>query len=156
MPWRRQARSAGRLASAVIVVALLVGAGVLGITTLLGRGDKAASTQATTSSLQGSTTSVPTNPGSATSGRPPGLVQAGDSKTACIYPGDTLGQTLLQSEQATGLTYNCIETYSDVEPNWADWVAPWVILPQYGYRSWLAADPRHRTVILTQQSHSRQ
>jgi len=130
MPWQRQARSAGRLASKIVVVGLLVGAGVLSANTMLARKDKGVSRHPVASD------------------RPAGLVQAGDSKTACIYAG--LGATLLRAERATGITYNCIETYSDADPTWAGWVNPWVIQPQFGYRGWLTADPTGRTIILTQ------
>ena len=80
--------------------------------------------------------------------RPAGLVQAGNSKTACIYAG--LATTLITAEHATGMTYNCVETFSNADPTWADWVSPWLTHVQYGYGEWLAAAPRKRTVIITQ------
>jgi len=84
----------------------------------------------------------------AASGRPPMLVQAGDSKSVCIYAG--IGSLLRRAEAATGISYRCVETFSNADPTWSDWVDPWVIHPQYGYTKWLAADPTKRTIVLTQ------
>jgi hypothetical protein len=75
-------------------------------------------------------------------------VVAGDSKTPCIYAG--LQSNLAAAEQATGLTYNCLETFSTPIAAWSNWTAPWVTSPSYGYTAWLAADPTGRTVVLTQ------
>jgi hypothetical protein len=80
--------------------------------------------------------------------RPAGLIQAGDSKTNCIYA--RLGAPLRDVEQATGINYDCIETFSDVVPNWSGWVSPWLTQNGYGYNTWVAADPTRRQIILTQ------
>lgn len=85
---------------------------------------------------------------SAAYARPPQLVQAGDSKTSCIYVG--LGTPLERVVQATGINYNCLETFSVYDSNWATWASPWVTGAAYGYKEWLAADPTGRTIILTQ------
>ena len=98
----------------------------------------------TATSASAMTLPVGANPAS----RPPALVQAGPSRTACIYAG--LDSTLATAERATGISYRCVETFSDAEPTWADWVSPWVTHAQYGYVGWLAAAPTRRTVILTQ------
>jgi Glycosyl hydrolase family 26 len=82
------------------------------------------------------------------SSRPSQLVQVGDSKTNCIYA--QIGTSLQLAEQATGITYNCVETFSNTDPTWADWSDPWVVGNQYGYKAWLAADPAGRQVVLTQ------
>ena len=74
-------------------------------------------------------------------------VQAGDSKVRCIYT--KLGAPLKQAERATGVTYNCLETFSDADPTWAAWSKPWLTNKVYGYVSWLAADPG-RQLVLTQ------
>jgi O-antigen/teichoic acid export membrane protein/glycosyltransferase involved in cell wall biosynthesis len=74
-------------------------------------------------------------------------VQAGDSKVRCIYT--KLGEPLRQAERATGVTYNCLETFSDADPTWAAWARPWLTNKVYGYVSWLAAEPG-RQLILTQ------
>ena len=76
------------------------------------------------------------------------LIQAGDSKTRCIYA--RLGAPLRQAERATGVTYGCLETFSDTDPTWAAWTRPWLTNRVYGYVSWLAADPSGRQLILTQ------
>ena len=79
--------------------------------------------------------------------RPERLIQAGDSKTNCIYV--RLGAPLRQAESSTGITYSCIETFSDNEANWSAWVSPWLTEPRYGYTTWLRADPAVRQVIFT-------
>ena len=33
---------------------------------------------------------------------------------------------LAQDLLYTGVTYNCIETFSDADPAWSDWVDPWI------------------------------
>ncbi len=90
-------------------------------------------------------------PGSASaaarSTRPPGLVQAGNSKTTCIYA--PLGAPMRQAMAATGIHFQCVEVFATEDPSWRAWTRPWVIAPQYGYTRWLAADPTGRTVILT-------
>src|SRR5271165_164251 len=85
---------------------------------------------------------------SADSTRPAGLVQAGDSKTPCIDA--SLGTTLHRAERATGLTFNCVETYNNSVWSWAQWASPWLTHPQYGYGSWLRSDPGRRTIVLAQ------
>jgi Glycosyl hydrolase family 26 len=82
------------------------------------------------------------------SARPSELIQAGDSKTNCIYA--SIGAVLKQAEQTTGVTYNCLEAFNASDPTWAGWVTPWLIEKAYGYRAWLAADPTGRQIILTQ------
>ena len=62
--------------------------------------------------------------------RPHLLVQAGDSKTACIYVGSYPWKPSFASvEQSTEMSYNCLETFSDADPTWAAWVVPWVTQP---------------------------
>jgi Glycosyl hydrolase family 26 len=79
---------------------------------------------------------------------PSALIQGGNSKVKCIYA--RLGAPLRQAERATGVTYNCLETFADGAPTWAAWTRPWLTSPMYGYVSWLAADPSGRQLILTQ------
>ena len=81
------------------------------------------------------------------SDRPAGLIQAGDSKTNCIYA--HLGAGLRQVEQATGIKYNCLETFSNQAANWAQWISPIVIANYDGYATWLAAGPTKHQIILT-------
>ncbi len=82
------------------------------------------------------------------SAQPKAPIRAGDTKVRCIYT--KLGASLRQAERATGLTYNCLETFSDADPTWAAWSKPWLTNPVYGYVSWLAANPTGRQLILTQ------
>jgi hypothetical protein len=79
--------------------------------------------------------------------RPALLVQAGDSKTACVYA--AVGLQLAQLEAVTGITYRCVEVFADADPTWADWVSPWVTHPKSGFPQWLAQDPTQRTIVLT-------
>jgi hypothetical protein len=87
--------------------------------------------------------------GSAGSRRPRALVQAGDSKTTCIT--DESGPGLRRVELVTGLTYNCIETFTDDDPTWASWVRPWIASRTGApFVAWVAADPSGRQLIDTQ------
>lgn len=88
--------------------------------------------------------------GSIVSSRPSGLIQAGNSKTNCIYTGSSgWAAQLTSAEQTTGFNYNCVETFSDADPAWSDWVSPWVTT-SYGFAQWLAVNPSQRIIILTQ------
>ena len=88
--------------------------------------------------------------GSARSDRPPALVQAGDSKTACIS-GEPGTSDLRQAELATHMTFNCIVTYTDADPTWADWVNPWITIKGYSpFVAWVAADPTGHQLVDTQ------
>jgi hypothetical protein len=80
--------------------------------------------------------------------RPSAPIRAGDSKATCIYA--RLGAPLLEAERATGVTYNCIETFSTSDPQWSDWTSPWLIRSGSVYRAWLAEDPVGHQIILTQ------
>jgi hypothetical protein len=83
-----------------------------------------------------------------------GVVKIEDSKTNCIYTGsDTWMAGLQAAEVATGIKYNCIETFTNADLTWAVWTNPWVTRAghSFGIEEWLAADRTKRTVILTQQ-----
>ncbi|MDA8315418.1 MAG: glycosyl hydrolase [Actinomycetota bacterium] len=80
--------------------------------------------------------------------RPVGLVQAGNSKTTCIYA--SYGRQLVQVERATGITYDCLEVFSTEDPNWAQWQDPWITNPRYGYVKWVAADPNRHTLVIAE------
>ncbi len=151
-------RNASRLAGGLVVLGLVC-FGVVATSTTLARKDVGVSTGPPT--VPGSTTmpvstrpsTVPTTTvfpvvGSGGSDRPPGLVKAGDSKTACISGGP--GPGLREVERITGITYNCIETYTDVDHTWASWVNPWIASPAQPFIAWVAADPTHRQLIDTQ------
>jgi hypothetical protein len=85
---------------------------------------------------------------STTTAHAKGLIQAGNSKTNCIDA--SFGAPLQKVSQATGMTFNCIETFSNADPAWSDWVSPWLTHSGFGYNTWLAAAPAARQVILTQ------
>jgi beta-mannanase len=54
-------------------------------------------------------------------------------------------------QAATGLTYNCLETFTDSDKTWADWVNPWIAGKSGGaYQRWVAADPTGHQLIDTQ------
>ncbi len=76
---------------------------------------------------------------------------AGDSKTPCIYVGSYPWQPALSvAEQATGLAYDCLETFeTGTSMSWSDWEDPWITQATYGYTTWVAADPAERTLVLT-------
>jgi len=144
-----------------LLVCLFAGAVALAVTTVLPRIGLAASNKPPTSgqttiprtitgSTQHSTTSstVPTTT-TPPSDRPNELIQLSGSKTNCIT--DPPGPALQAVELATGLTYNCIETFTDTEKTWAEWVNPWIASsPGVAFQSWVVADPTGHQLIDTQ------
>jgi hypothetical protein len=67
-------------------------------------------------------------------------------KTICIT--DPPGPALQAVELATGLTYNCIETFTNSDKTWAEWVDPWIASsPGAAFQSWVAADPTGHQLI---------
>jgi hypothetical protein len=85
--------------------------------------------------------------------RPPGLIQAGDSKSTCIvgpYNSYDVAGSLKLIERYTHVHYNCIVTYSNADTTWAQWVSPWLTSPQTDFPRWLAAGRRARTIVITQ------
>ncbi|MDA8290801.1 MAG: glycosyl hydrolase [Actinomycetota bacterium] len=68
-----------------------------------------------------------------------------------MYVGSASWQAnLAVVEQATGLSYGCLETFeTGSNMSWSSWVDPWVAQPANGYTGWVAADPSGRTVVLT-------
>jgi O-antigen/teichoic acid export membrane protein/glycosyltransferase involved in cell wall biosynthesis len=125
-------------------LSFLVGLGVLAV----GRRRRRRRTVATAVTAVIAAIAAATALGGCGSAPPKALIQAGDSKVRCIYT--KLGAPLRQAERATGLTYNCLETFSDADPTWAAWSKPWLTNPVYGYVSWQAANPTGRQLILTQ------
>jgi hypothetical protein len=58
---------------------------------------------------------------------------------------------LAQDQAYTGVDYNCVETFSNADPTWADWVNPWIASPTGApFDAWVAADPTHHSLIDTQ------
>jgi hypothetical protein len=77
------------------------------------------------------------------------LTQAGDSKTVCIT--GSPGPAFDQVEAVTGIAYNCIETFTDNDRTWAEWVNPWIAGPAgVAFQQWVAADPKGHQLIDTQ------
>ncbi|HEY2004102.1 MAG TPA: ricin-type beta-trefoil lectin domain protein [Candidatus Saccharimonadia bacterium] len=53
-----------------------------------------------------------------------------NTKTHCItLPGGPYGEVsqanISAAQAATGVTYDCLETFANPSPTWTDWVAPW-------------------------------
>lgn len=85
--------------------------------------------------------------GQAVAARPAGLVQAGNSKTACIYV--ALGEALHEAEKVTGITYRCLVVYVTGSKHWKAWQDPWILQPDFGYVAWVKDAPRRHTLVLT-------
>lgn len=81
---------------------------------------------------------------------PGGVVRAGDSKTGCIYVGGSSVQPqLARAEQAAGVRWSCLETFSDADPTWAGWTRPWITSPSSGIPQWLAAGKGRRSLVVS-------
>jgi hypothetical protein len=81
-----------------------------------------------------------------------GTVTAGDSKANCItldLPHGVLNQsTITAATSLTGITYNCLETFANPAPTWADWETPWMFsTTSDGWDAWLAASPAHQVIM---------
>jgi hypothetical protein len=84
------------------------------------------------------------------SGKPP--VAAEDSKANCIalgFRGGVLSQSMITAaENLTGKTYNCLTTFANPMPTWADWESPWMFsTTSDGWDAWLAASPAHQAIV---------
>jgi hypothetical protein len=136
MSRRRQSSKAGPIVSGVLAMGLFVGTGAItGCSIPMRSGLARTST----------TRQVAVRPH-----RPSSLIQVGDSKTACIS-GTPGTKVLHEAELATGVTFNCIVTYTDAAPTWADWVYPWIAIKGYApFVAWVAADPRTHQLVDTQ------
>lgn len=81
-----------------------------------------------------------------------GMITAGNSKANCITiangtDGDESPTNLSAAESITGLTYNCLETFANPAPTWADWEAPWQFSNDASWSNWLAASPTHQMIL---------
>jgi Glycosyl hydrolase family 26 len=84
--------------------------------------------------------------------RPSALVQAGDSKTSCIYVGGgSVEPQLAEAERATGVTWNCLETFSDDVPFWSHWVDPWITHANSQVPGWVSSHRGERTLIVSEE-----
>jgi hypothetical protein len=82
---------------------------------------------------------------------PSGIITAGNSKAVCITDGPSATNfSQLAYTSLNGITYNCLETFSDAMPTWSDWVNPWVASQSGPFVPWVAADPTHHQLIDTQ------
>jgi hypothetical protein len=113
-----------------------------------GTGSSQPHSTTTSSTVATTTTQVSSTGGNHRSDRPAGLIQVSGSKTICIT--DPPGPALQAVELATGLTYNCIETFTDDATTWAEWVHPWIVSSSVAFRSWVAADPTGHQLIDSQ------
>ncbi len=88
--------------------------------------------------------------GAAGSGSVP--VPASGGTANCLYPAsgpDGFLPALQAAEQATGVTFSCLETFVDTTATWDAWVTPWIDAASSGYASWLAGAPARFLVIST-------
>lgn len=81
-----------------------------------------------------------------------GTVTAGDSKAHCIipdFPGGVLDQSVVNGiSSVTGVSYDCLGTFANPMPTWADWEAPWMFsTASDGWDAWLAANPAHQVIM---------
>lgn len=89
-------------------------------------------------------------PGSSGSGG--GTITAGNSKAHCVtlgFAGGVLNQSMITAAaRATGVTYNCLDTFSSHMPAWSDWETPWMFRTKSdGWDAWLASSPAHQVVL---------
>jgi hypothetical protein len=88
---------------------------------------------------------------------PPARTSA-NQKMSCIYAAwgadgwnlAGITQEVQAVTAVTGVTYNCIETFATADPQWSDWVDPWVTRypgdPVDGFDAW-ASEPGHRLIL---------
>ena len=81
-----------------------------------------------------------------------GTVAAGNSKANCIivpFAGGVLDQSVINAaSDVTGVTYDCLGTFANPMPTWADWEAPWMFsTTSDGWDAWLAANPSHQVIM---------
>jgi hypothetical protein len=84
------------------------------------------------------------------SGGPP--VAVANSKANCITLGfrsGVINQSMITAaNNLTGKTYNCLSTFANPMPTWADWVAPWMFATTSdGWDAWLAASTSHQAIV---------
>lgn len=79
-------------------------------------------------------------------------ITAGNSKANCItlrFPYGVVNQSIINhATSVTGVTYNCLETFANPAPTWADWETPWMFSnTSDGWDTWLAANPAHQVIM---------
>lgn len=85
-------------------------------------------------------------------GKPSAPIKAGNSKAHCIIlqlQHGVLTQSAISAvSNLTGVNYNCMETFANGSPTWADWETPWMFsAPEDGWDAWLAASSAHQVVL---------
>ncbi len=73
-----------------------------------------------------------------------------NTKTTCVYTGGTTAG-LADFAQLTGRPANCVLLYNDANTTWDQLVQPWFTRPSSDWRQWLAADPKGRRMVLSQE-----
>jgi hypothetical protein len=76
-----------------------------------------------------------------------------NSKTVCVYAGDTTGALATFSHQV-GQQVNCAVLFSYSNQGWAQWVSPWFTHHSPGgtdWSPWIEADPSQRRIVITQE-----
>jgi len=53
------------------------------------------------------------------------------------------------AEHATGVTWNCLETFIDADPYWSRWIDPWITHANSGVPGWVARGHGTRTLIVS-------
>ena len=73
-----------------------------------------------------------------------------NTKTTCVYTGGTTAG-LASFAQLTGRPANCVLLYNDANTTWDQLVDPWFTRPSSDWGRWLAADPKGRRMVLSQE-----
>jgi len=76
------------------------------------------------------------------------LISGGPSRKTCIYTGGDFLPRLANAEAQTRTTPSCVMAFLNGAQTWAQWEDPWVTAAQYGYTTWVAAEPQSRQLIV--------
>jgi hypothetical protein len=85
-----------------------------------------------------------------------GLIVSGPSRSECLTLNTSSGQSglsYIQSsvasfDSSTGSSVTCISSYLNGSATWSAWEHPWITSSQYGYTTWVAAQPQNRQLVL--------
>jgi hypothetical protein len=115
---------------------------------------KKLTTKSSSSASQPSGSTPAGSPGTSGSGgtAASGMVTAGNSKANCVSPRFTGGvitaSVLDQLTSATGISFNCLNTFANPMPTWSDWEQPWMFsTTSDGWDAWLADNPKHQVIM---------
>jgi hypothetical protein len=150
-----------RVAIAVVVVAMVAGAVVIGRQIAASpRGTTTTDHTQAQSTLIGTTGTPTTTTSSAvaplTSVASKAPIIAGPSRSECLTlnmvasrSGLAYVESLISGfESETDSSVTCISAYILNMSNWSQWVHPWVVNAEPGFSSWVAQDPQVRQLIL--------